>query len=170
MDVPVAYPMLTIIAAVGANGVIGQGGRLPFHLPNDMARLKNLTMGKTIIMGRKTWDSLPPRVRPLPGRRNLVLTHQHLHLPGAECFTDLASALQASKGQPTFIFGGAAVYAAALPLAQVLELTEVESSPAGDVYFPDWNRKDFLEVARFYHPATPTTPAYSFVTYHRNAG
>ncbi|MGY0236735.1 dihydrofolate reductase [Longispora urticae] len=127
---------LGLIWAQAANGVIGRDNALPWHLPEDMKHFRTLTAGATMIMGRRTWDSLPERFRPLPGRRNLVLTRQpDWSAPGAEVFGSLADALDAVTGD-VWVMGGAAVYAEALPFADRVEVTELRESFEGDVYAP----------------------------------
>ena len=108
--------MITIVAAVARNGCIGKDGGLPWRIPEDMQRYRNITMGKVVVMGRKTWESIPERFRPLPGRTNVVLTRQEAYpLPaGVERYASLAAALAAHAGAEIVINGGAAVYAAAL--------------------------------------------------------
>jgi dihydrofolate reductase len=111
-----------IMAAVSPEGVIGVGGKIPWHYRGDMRRVKRLTMGTTLIMGRVTWESLGGR--PLPGRRNIVVTASASGLPGAECFADLASAVAATEGQVWF-FGGARIYRDAMPLSDLIDLVYV---------------------------------------------
>jgi dihydrofolate reductase len=124
--------------AQSANGVIGRDGALPWRLPEDMARFRSLTAGSTVIMGRRTWESLPPRFRPLPGRRNIVLSRTLRSGPeeGFETFPDLQAALAAASGD-VWVMGGAAVYRAALPLADRVEVTEIREHFDGDTYAPD---------------------------------
>ena len=125
--------MIGLIWAQAANGVIGRDNAIPWHVPEDMKRFRELTAGAAVLMGRRTWESLPPRFRPLPGRRNLVLTRSTTWTAeGAETVPDLAAALVGDL----WVMGGADVYAAALPLADVLEVTEVDLDVAGDVYAP----------------------------------
>jgi dihydrofolate reductase len=113
-----------LIWAQSTSGVIGRDGGIPWRLPEDQARFKELTMGHAVVMGRLTWESLPPKVRPLPGRRNFVLTHRPDYAAeGAEVVASLDEALTDS---PTWVIGGARMYAAALPLATRCEVTEVE--------------------------------------------
>ncbi|GIG61715.1 dihydrofolate reductase [Longispora fulva] len=132
---------LGLIWAQAANGVIGLDGALPWHLPEDMAHFRTLTAGATMIMGRKTWDSLPARFRPLPGRRNLVLTRQTgWRAEGAEVFASLAEALAAAAGADVWVMGGAAVYAEALPLADRVVVTELAEAFDGDVSAPEVHR------------------------------
>jgi dihydrofolate reductase len=161
---------LVLIAAVARNGAIGRGGQLPWHLPEDLAHFRRQTQGCPVIMGRKTWDSLPPRFRPLPGRRNLVLTRQTgLALPGAEAVTGLDDALARVSDAPTvFVIGGAQLYAEALPYADRLVLTEVDADAEGDAFFPAWERQDFTERQRERHrAAAPNDFTFAFVTYQR---
>ena len=127
---------LSIIVAHSRDRVIGRDGDLPWHLPSDLRRFKELTQGHAVIMGRRTWESLPDRFRPLPGRRNLVLTRQPgYEAPGAEVLPDLASAIAACDGD-AFVIGGGQVYAEALPLATRAFVTEIEADVAGDAVFP----------------------------------
>lgn len=170
------HPRLAIIAAVARNRVIGRDGRLPWHLPQDMARFKQLTAGCPVIMGRRTWDSLPPRFRPLPGRTNIVVTRQsewsaHGALAAASLDAALAAARSAcAPGQRMFVLGGAELYQQALPLADDLELTEVQRDVAGDTVFPQWIRSEFAETRRESHGAAgPDAPAFDFVTYRRRS-
>jgi dihydrofolate reductase len=146
-------PELVLIAAVARNGVIGHDNRLLWHLPEDMRFFKQTTLGHPVFMGRKTWQSLPPRVRPLPGRRNLVITRDPaFDAPGAECVHSLDAALQRLDNEATvFVIGGAELYAQALPSAQRLLLTEIDKDFDGDARFPPWPRDDFTEVWRTFH-------------------
>jgi dihydrofolate reductase len=115
---------LGLIWAQSASGVIGRAGRIPWRLPEDLARFKDLTMGQTVVMGRRTWESLPARVRPLPGRRNVVLTRQADYMAsGAEVVTSLDDAL---TGGEVWVIGGAEIYPLALPHASRCEVTEVD--------------------------------------------
>src|SRR5438045_8660747 len=118
---------LGVIYARAANGVIGKGGVLPWHLPEDLAHFKELTLGSPVVMGRKTWESLPPRFRPLPGRRNIVITRQaRWNAPGAQPAASLAQALGLCSGESqAWIIGGADIFAQSLPLADVAEVTEI---------------------------------------------
>lgn len=147
-----------IVAAVARNGVIGAGGSLPWHLPEDLRRFKALTLGHALVMGRTTYDSIG---RPLPGRTTVVLTRQ----PGwAADGVLVAGSLEAALAQvdgAAYVVGGAQVYALALPLADRLEITEVDASPAGDTWFPPWDPSLWRETAR--EPSTGCT----FVSYVR---
>lgn len=152
---------IVIVAAVGRNGVIGTDGSLPWKIPEDMARFKRLTMGHALVMGRETFESIG---RPLPGRVTIVLTRRPAWShEGTETAGSLEDALEtvSSLGVDAFIAGGAAVYRLALPVADRLEITEVDAEPEGDTWFPavDWSR--WQETTRVSHPG------FSFVTYDR---
>ena len=155
--------MLTLIAAVSQNGCIGKNGQLPWHIPQDVARFKSLTTRKTVLMGRKTWDSIPERFRPLPNRKNLVLTRQtDFVLPaGVERFSSFTAALAAHGQEDICVIGGADIYAAALPLASRLEITEVKREVDGDAFFPPIDPTLWREIAREVHDE------FDFVTYER---
>jgi len=162
---------LTLIAAVANNGVIGQDNALPWHLPEDLQHFRQLTMGQVVIMGRKTWESLPERFRPLPGRLNIVVTRNKAYVaPGAEVVDSLGAAQKVGAGgtaRTLFVIGGAELYAHALPLAERLELTEIAAEIAGDARFPALERSQWREVAR--RAGTSATGLrYAFVTYERS--
>jgi dihydrofolate reductase len=138
---------VTLIAAVGRNGVIGADNAMPWHLPEDFAFFKHTTMGHTMVMGRKTFDSIG---RVLPGRRTIVVTRQRdwAH-PGVETAHSLVDALDlAGPADEVFICGGGQVYAEAMPFAHRMLITEVEQSPDGDVRFPPIDVSDWREVSR----------------------
>lgn len=164
--------MLTLVAGVARHRAIGRNNELLVRLPQDMAHFKALTLGHTVIMGRKTWDSIPARFRPLPQRRNLVLSRQPgLKLDGAEVFNSLDAALAACAGEAeVFVIGGADIYAQALPLCDRLELTEIDAEFEADSFFPDWPVQQFTEVARESHRHEPEHGAalsFHFVRYQR---
>ena len=129
---------LHLIWAQARGGVIGKGGILPWHLPEDMAHFKSKTAGCPVIMGRKTWDSLPPKFRPLPGRRNIVLTRStNWQAQGAETFASLEDALRlCSHAETVWVIGGAEVYAQALPVADLAEVTHIDAVFEGDAHAP----------------------------------
>ncbi|MBB3662596.1 MULTISPECIES: dihydrofolate reductase [Prauserella salsuginis group] len=129
--------MIGLIWAQSANGVIGRDGTMPWHLPEDLKHFRSVTDGATVLMGRRTWESLPPRFRPLPGRRNLVLSRTRQE--GAETFADLSEALDAASGD-VWVMGGAAVYRAALPIADRVVVTEISEHFDGDTTAPDVGR------------------------------
>jgi dihydrofolate reductase len=145
---------ISLIAALSLEGVIGLEGGLPWRLPEDMKHFRRMTLGKTILMGRRTWEEVGV---PLPRRRNLVLSRQADFRPeGAEVFADLASALDAAREDgELWVIGGHAVYAAALPLADRLHLTVVHGRPAGDVTFPRFDEAQWGVFAQRAHPAGP---------------
>ena len=152
--------MITLILARADNGVIGADGKLPWHLPADLKRFKALTMGKPMIMGRKTFESFPA---PLPGRRHIVLTRDAgWSADWAEVARSVAEALALAGDGEVAVIGGAAVFAAFAPLAGRVELTEVHATPEGDVTVPPFT--GWRELAREDHAAEGARPAYSFVT------
>jgi dihydrofolate reductase len=156
--------VITLVVAAARNGVIGKDGAIPWRLPEDLKRFKALTLGHTVVMGRKTWDSLPPKSRPLPGRRNIVATRDAgWTAEGAER-ASLEAALQGAGD--IFVIGGAEIYRAALPLADRIELTEVQRDFSGDAVFA-FDRAGWRETARQDH-VTADGLAYSFVTLERN--
>ncbi|WP_255990012.1 dihydrofolate reductase [Chitinolyticbacter albus] len=155
--------MLAIISAVGSNGVIGIDNKLPWHLPEDLKHFKALTMGSPMIMGRKTFESLPGV---LPGRRHLVVSRNAgWQAPGAEAYSSLEAAI-AAAGDQAFVIGGGELYRLALPLADTLYLTEVDLAPTGDATFPQIDGSAWQETARDAHVAANGI-AYAFVTYSR---
>jgi dihydrofolate reductase len=158
---------LSLIVAVADNGVIGARGGIPWHIPEDVRRFKALTMGKPVIMGRRTWESLPRR--PLRGRQNIVISrNEHYSAPGARVVRDFESALFAAADvEEAFVLGGTAIFALALPQADRIYLTEVHASPEGDTYFPTFDRSLWRETLHEDHPADGERPAYSFVDLER---
>jgi dihydrofolate reductase len=150
-----------------ANGVIGKDGVMPWHFPEDLKHFKEVTMGSPVVMGRKTWDSIPPRFRPLPGRRNIVVTRQGAwHAQGADVASSLEEALALCTADPqVWIIGGGQIYAQALPLAHVAEVTEIERDFDGDTYAPVLG-PEWRETRRERHHSVAGFD-YSFVTYTR---
>ena len=161
-------PEIVIIAAVAKNRVIGRDNQLLWNIPEDMAHFKALTAGHTVVMGRKTWESLPPRFRPLPGRRNIVISRQTEYAaPGAELAGSLEMALKlASTASTVFIIGGEQIYAQAMALADRLEITEVDLEPEGDAWFPEIPAIDW-KVAQKNTPSSQSGTGFSFLTYRR---
>lgn len=157
---------LAVIAAVARNGVIGQGNTLPWRLSEDLKHFRILTKGHTVIMGRKTRESLP---RALPDRQNIVVTrNQNFHADGNETAISLADAIsKARMPAPIFCIGGGDLYAQAVPQAAVLYLTEIDADFAGDAFFPDFNREDWQCVAHEPHFSLDAGFAYAFNTYVR---
>ena len=159
---------LHLIYARAANGVIGIKGALPWHLPEDLAHFKRTTLGCPVIMGRKTWDSLPPKFRPLPGRTNVVITRQpKWNEFGALPAQSLPEALQLCEHEKhVWVIGGAQIYAQALPLAQSAVVTEIEHNFEGDAFAPVFG-PGWTEVARERHMSAQGL-AFSFVTYQHS--
>ncbi len=158
---------LTLIAAVARNGVIGKDNALPWHLPADLRHFKALTSGHTVIMGRKTWESLPEKFRPLPGRQNIVVTRNAGYAAsGASVVTSLADAVAAASDSEAFVIGGAELYVAALPLADRLQLTEIDADYEGDTWFPPRDPQQWRETSRDAQ-RDETGLGYAFVTYER---
>jgi dihydrofolate reductase len=164
---------LALIYARAANGVIGRGGALPWHLPEDMAHFRALTQGCPVIMGRKTWDSLPPRFRPLPGRENIVVTRQSgWQAGGAQRAGSLDEAI-AHAGRlgaaTAWVIGGAQIYAQALPLAARVEVTEIERDYEGDAHAPALG-PEWVQTARSRHLSAIGALPYAFATFMRRPG
>ncbi|MBQ6191920.1 MAG: dihydrofolate reductase [Bacteroidaceae bacterium] len=165
--------MISIIAAIAKNNAIGLKGKLLYWLPADLKRFKALTTGHTIIMGRKTFDSLPKGA--LPNRRNIVLSRSKKDFPGAERFASLKEALAAcdlplredGEEEEVYIIGGASVYAEALPIADRLCLTEVHDTPAeADAFFPDFNHEEWEVAFREEHePDEKHAQSFTFIDY-----
>ena len=161
-----ARPAITLVVARAANGMIGRGGRLPWHIPADLRRFKALTMGSVMVMGRRTFDSLPGL---LPGRRHVVLTRdQGWRAPGTEAAHDVDQALALAGDAPVSVIGGAEIFQLFLPIADRIELTEVLDDVEGDTIMPDprsgggW-RETFSEN----HAAEDGRPPFRFLTLER---
>lgn len=166
--------VLHLIAAVARDGGIGRGNELLVRLPEDLQRFKRLTLGHPVIMGRRTWESLPPAFRPLPGRHNIVVTRQaDYQAERATVVHSLSQALAAAgDAGDVYVVGGQQLYAEALPRADQLDLTEIEATFPADAFFPDWDRRAWAEADRETH----VSPAdrghgwtYHWVTYRRRA-
>ncbi|MGA6105873.1 dihydrofolate reductase [Pseudomonas solani] len=163
---------LSLIAALAQNRVIGRDNQLPWHLPADLKHFKALTLGKPIIMGRKTWDSLG---RPLPGRLNLVVSRQAgLQLEGAEVFASLEEAVvraeawaREEEAEEVMLIGGAQLYTQGLEHGDRLYLTRVELAPEGDAFFPEVSDADWHLASSIEHEASAETPAYAFQVWER---
>jgi dihydrofolate reductase len=167
---------LNLIYARARNGVIGKQGTLPWHLPEDLAHFKRVTLGCPVIMGRKTWDSIPLKFRPLPGRTNVVVTRQSdWHADGALPANNMLDALLICEHmsvilepspEQVWVIGGAQIYAEALPLAKRIVVTEIDADFEGDAFAPQLG-PDWQETAREAH-ISKTGLAFSFVTYIRH--
>jgi dihydrofolate reductase len=160
---------ITLVAAVARGGVIGREGGIPWHLPEDVAHFKTLTTGHAVVMGRRTWDSLPDRFRPLPGRRNVVVTRNPgWSAAGVERANSVEAALDLlSDESRVFVIGGAEIYAAALPHANELVLTEIDREIDGDTFFPEWDRSTFVPAVREAHVSDDGT-SFAIATYRRS--
>ncbi|MDR0226623.1 MAG: dihydrofolate reductase [Burkholderiaceae bacterium] len=163
---------IQLIYARAANGVIGKDNAMPWHLPEDLAHFKQLTQGGAVIMGRRTWDSLPARFRPLPGRTNIVVSRQigWQPQPPATGVLHAASLTQAldlgrQSAEQVWVMGGAQIYAQALPLADAIELTEIDHAYEGDAFAPEPG-PEWREVSRSHHVSAQGLP-YSFVRLER---
>ena len=158
-------PRVYLVAAVAANRIIGARGQLPWRLVEDLKHFKRLTMGHPVIMGRRTWESLG---RPLPGRENIVVsTRRGYEAPGAAVANSLDAALALCIGEPVaFVIGGTRLFAAALPLASGLAMTEIKRDYAGDTWFPEYDRSQWRESQREAHTAADGT-RFDFVLYEK---
>ncbi|MCS7017536.1 MAG: dihydrofolate reductase [Cytophagales bacterium] len=162
---------VSAIVAVADNGVIGNQGKLPWHLPADLQYFKRLTMGHHIVMGRKTFESIG---KPLPGRKSMVVSRQtSLQLPSAQVFTCLEEAIrtaQRSNETELFVIGGAELFATAMPYLHRIYLTQVHTQAQGDVYLPALG-EDWIEIQREAHqPDEKNRYPFTFVTLVRNFG
>lgn len=158
---------IALIAAMANNRVIGIENRLPWRLPDDLQHFKQLTLGKSIVMGRKTWQSLPGL---LPDRRHIVISrNKQFQAQGAEVVSSIEQALELlSDEEEILIVGGANLYEQLLPLADILYLTLVDVEIDGDAFFPEWNDQDWIAIERVHHPADEHHAfAFEFVTFKR---
>lgn len=158
---------LGMIWAQGRDGVIGADGVMPWHVPEDLAHFRDITMGHPVIMGRRTWDSIPERFRPLPGRRNIVLTRDEGWMDAAaQVAHDPESALALAGPAEAWVIGGGTVYAAFLPLADTLEVTEVDGDYTGDTYAPHLDDQ-WMRAHETPWTTSRAGPRFRFVTYTR---
>jgi dihydrofolate reductase len=160
-------PLISLLVAATENGVIGRDNGMPWHLPDDLKHFKALTLGKPVLMGRRTYESIG---RPLPGRTNLVLTRdKHWSVPGVTGVADLDCAIRAAGAAPELVVaGGAQVYALALPRASRIYLTQIHAIIEGDTRMPQLDLRHWDELSRQLHPADARHPyAMSFVTLER---
>lgn len=157
--------IISMIAAVASNGVIGKNNDLTWSLPDDMRFFQQQTKGHTVIMGRKNWESIPEKWRPLPNRKNIILTRDKTFTAtGAVIIHDFSEALAIAKKEEeeeVFVIGGAQIYKLAFPLAHRLYITEVHGKPDGDTFFPEWNKSAWVEKSRKHHEVDEKH-AYSF--------
>jgi dihydrofolate reductase len=161
---------ISVIVAMAANRVIGHENRLPWHLPADLKHFKATTLGKPVVMGRRTWESIG---RPLPGRTNIVITRDTAYTAeGCVVVHSLDEAIRAAgEAAEVMIIGGAGLYRQALSLADTLYLTLIHGEFAGDTHFPQWRQDEWRETGRIDHePDENNSHAYSFITLERVAG
>ncbi|HTH55622.1 MAG TPA: dihydrofolate reductase [Cyclobacteriaceae bacterium] len=163
---------ISIIAAVAKNQVIGKGNDLPWRLPDDMKFFMQTTNGHHVIMGRKNYESLPDKFKPLPNRTNIVVTHQrNYQAPGCSLVHELRDGIDLARNngeKELFIIGGAEIYKLALPMTDVLYLTEIDVALDGDTFFPEWNKKQWKEISRRHHPVDEKHKfAFDFTVYRR---
>jgi len=163
--------IISLIAALASNRAIGKDNALLWHLPEDMRHFRETTRGKPVIMGRKTWESLPESFRPLPGRHNIVVSRDPAYQASgatlARSFEDAVQQAEAkTNAQEVFVIGGEELYSQALPFASRLYLTEIEQSFDGDAFFPEILPQDWQEISR--QPSRGTSgPQFSFAVYQR---
>lgn len=148
-------PTVSFVVAMDRNRLIGDGGAIPWRLPHDLRRFREITMGHAVLMGRKTYESIPARFRPLPGRTNIVLSRQRdYEAPGCLLVHSLQEALAAvDPAQELMVIGGAQLFRELLPSADRIYLTDIDGAYEGDVYFPEFDRSEWRVVAREFHTA-----------------
>lgn len=164
--------IISLIAALSANRVIGENNDLPWRLPDDMKYFMKTTTGHHVIMGRKNYDSLPANFKPLPNRTNIIVTRQrHFVAEGCKVVNSIEAGIEIAKSnneQELFIIGGAQIYQQALPLADQLYLTEIKAEVNGDTYFPKIDKTEWQEASRVAHAADEKHQfAFDFVIYKR---
>ena len=161
-------PIISLVVAVAKNRAIGKDGHLLCHLPEDMRHFREVTLGKPVIMGRKTWESLPEAFRPLPGRHNIVVSRNAAYqAEGATVATSLEEALaQAGNADQVSIIGGADIFRLALPIADILDMTEIEADFDADTFFPEFQLEDWQEISRKTQQSKSGL-TFSFVEYRR---
>jgi dihydrofolate reductase len=164
---PPHHLRLYLVAAIAANGIIGAGGKLPWHIPEELKHFKKLTLGHPVIMGRRTWESLKG---PLPGRENIVVTRTPgYEADGAAIASSLEAALAMCAGEPVaFVIGGTQLFQESLPIAAGMVLTEIQRDYEGDTWFPKWDRAQWKESQREAHTA-PDGTRFDFVLYERKS-
>jgi dihydrofolate reductase len=164
-------PLVSLVVAAAANGVIGRDNAMPWHLPEDLAHFKRLTLGQPVVMGRKTYESILASLgRPLPGRTNIVVTRQPgFAAPGCTVVGSLDAALETARGaEEVFVIGGAEIYRLALPRAKRVYLTRIDAAFEGDATFPALDPAEWRETARAEHPPAGGRPfGFAFLRYER---
>ena len=159
---------VTLIAAMGKNRAIGMAGRMPWHLPAELQHFKQATMGKTIVMGRKTWQAIG---RPLPGRQNVVISRNPAFLAkGVELVGSLEEAIGISESDEIMVIGGGQLYELALPFAQRMILTLIDLQPEADTWFPEWNEEQWQQTSETHFPVDDNNKlAYRIIELRRIA-
>ncbi len=154
---------LSLVAGIASNNCIGVGGHLPWHIPEDLKHFREVTTGKTVLMGRKTWESLPEKFRPLPNRLNIVITRQTDYVvpEKVEVFATIEAAIAAHPNEEIMVIGGAEIYRQTIDLADTLYMTLVDQAIDGDAYFPTIDPNVWHETTRIDHAG------FSFVTYQK---
>ncbi len=166
---------ISMIAAVGKNRVIGKDNDLIWHLPDDMAYFMKTTTGHIVIMGRKNFESIPDKYRPLPNRTNIIITRQDDYVaPGTEIVHSIEEALESARNadqEEVFIIGGGEIYSLGLPYSDLLYLTEIDESFDGDAFFPEVDFSEWDEISRIHHPKDDRHKySFDFVIYRRRNG
>ena len=161
--------LVTLIVAMGKNRAIGLDGRMPWHLPAELQHFKKTTMGKAIVMGRKTWQAIG---RPLPGRQNIVVSRNpDFHAEGVDLAASLEDAVNTSESDEVMVIGGGQLYALALPLAQRMVLTLIDIEPEADTWFPEWDKKEWSQTSEEHYPVDDNNKlAYRIIELNRKCG
>jgi dihydrofolate reductase len=165
-EAPARAKSLTVVAALGCNGAIGLDGAMPWHLPAELAHFKQTTMGRSIVMGRKTWEAIG---KALPGRQNIVVSRNPDFLaPNADVASSLDEAIAIAESEEVMIVGGASLYEHALPAASRMVLTHIDCEPEADTWFPKWNEADWEITSRkSFEPGDRNNLAFEVVEYRR---
>ena len=164
---------ISMIVAVSKNNVIGKNNSLAWHLPDDMNYFSNMTKGHSIIMGRKNWESIPEKYRPLPNRKNIVVTrNKEFQDNGATVVNSIEKAIKvsrASEDEEIFIIGGGEIYKLGFKYVDKLYITEIYAEVDGNTYFPEWNKRDWKEISRISHPSDEKHEySFDYVIYMKN--
>ena len=164
---------ISLIVAVSQNSVIGKDNKLAWHLPDDMKYFSNMTNGHPVIMGRKNWESIPIKYRPLPNRKNIVITrNKNYKAENSEIVGSINEAINISRknsDEEIFIIGGGEIYKESFKYVDKLYITEIKTKIEGNTFFPKWNKKDWIEISRIYHPKDSKHKYdFDYVIYKRN--
>ena len=164
---------ISLIVAVTENMVIGKDNKLAWHLPDDMNYFSNMTKGHSIIMGRKNWESIPEKYRPLPDRKNIIVTrNNNFKYKGATIVSSIEKAIEearSSEDEEIFIIGGGEIYKLGFKYVDKLYITEINAEVKGNTYFPEWDKKYWNEISRISHPSDKKHPySFDYVIYKKN--